>query len=203
MRCDEQHGQQMRIGKHSVTPMIFIDALGGAGAFTLFTAGLGLYSSDTGRVCCMNLYMLCVCMLLIVQGAIVGLIYTKNLTFTGGVDPNVRHVLETQQEVLKYAGIGVLALQFMCLIMASCLKRMKWRPAEDEDSDDEWEAQYARRKQRKEPLLPKDNKNPVSEKNEAWSAWMREKYGLDSAQFAYTVEEDAEEEPAKRSCAIM
>ena len=150
----------------------------------------------------MNIYMLCVCMLLIVQGAIVGLIYTKNLTFTGGVDPNVRHVLETQQKVLKYAGIGVLALQFMCLIMASCLKRMKWRPAEDEDSDDEWEAQYARRKQRKEPLLPKD-KTPVSEKNEAWSARMREKYGLDTAQFAYTVEEDTEEEPAKRSCAIM
>ena len=203
MWCDEQHGECMRIGKHwRVTPMIFVDALGGAGAFTLFTAGLGLYSSDTGRVCCMNLYMLCVCLLLIVQGAIVGLVYTKNLTFRGDVDQNVRHVVETQQEVLKYAGIGVLALQFMCLIMVSCLKRMKWRPAEDEDSDDEWEAQYARRKQRKEPLLPKD-KNPVSEKNEAWSARMREKYGLDTAQFAYTVEEDTGEEPAKRSCAIM
>ena len=96
----------------------------------------------------------------------------------------------------------MLALQVMCLVMASCLKRTKWRPAEDEDSDDEWEAQYARRKQRKEPLLPKD-KTPVSEKNEAWSARMREKYGLDTAQFAYTVEEDTEEEPAKRSCAIM
>tara|TARA_B100000925_G_scaffold39624_1_gene25838 strand:- start:59 stop:607 length:549 start_codon:yes stop_codon:yes gene_type:complete len=182
--------------------MIFIDALGGAGAFTLFTAGLGLYSSTTGRVCCVNLYMLCVCLLLVVQGAIVGLVYTKNLTFTGDVDPRVRRVLENQQEVLKYAGIGVLALQVMCLVMASCLKRTKWRPAEDEDSDDEWEAQYARRKQRKEPLLPKD-KTPVSEKNEAWSARMREKYGLDTAQFAYTVEEDTEEEPAKRSCAIM
>ena len=198
----------MRVGSYSVTPVIFIDALGGAGAFTLFTAGLVLYSSDTGRVCCMNLYMLCVFLLLAVQGAIVGLVYTKNVTFTGDVDPRVQHVLETQQEVLKYAGIGVLALQLMCLLLTSCLKRMKWRPAEEEDSDDEWEAQYARRKQRKEPLLPKDKKGAtagggVSEKNEAWSARMREKYGLDTAQFAYTVDDDNEEEPAKRSCTIM
>ena len=183
------------------------EILGGAGAFTILTAAVGLYSADSGSAACINLYALMLTLMLAAQGVAVYLIYNNKLEKPKDLVPHGKaedmyNFLAKQRTVLEYLVVGVLGLQLLCVLLSCCLKAMK-RDVE-EDSDDEWGAP-----RRREPLLPSSSSPGGSpntrKKKDDWSERMKEKYGLDTSKFRYSppAGSDEEEEPAKRRCSIM
>lgn len=217
-REDEGHPQNStRLLLHANGALSFLEAdaylpfeiLGGAGAFTILTAAVGLYSADSGSAACINLYALMLTVMLAAQGVAVYLIYNNKLEKPKDLVPHGKaedmyNFLAKQRTVLEYLVVGVLGLQLLCVLLSCCLKALK-RDIE-EDSDDEWGALRAR-----EPLLLPSSSSPegspnTRKKKDDWSERMKEKYGLDTSKFRYSppAGSDEEEEPAKRRrCAIM
>mmetsp|Transcript_8287 Transcript_8287/g.23374 ORF Transcript_8287/g.23374 Transcript_8287/m.23374 type:complete len:274 (-) Transcript_8287:85-906(-) len=185
---------------------VSIYALLGAGCFTTFTGGVGIYGAQTGKVFCLNLHACLLFLMLVAQGAVVGLVFTKHMERPTGLIPHgkAEHMydyLKKQNEIIKYVGVGALGLQVLCVMLTCCTKAML-KPESDYDSDDEWDAP---RRRVKAPLLPQSSHAPGEEpgKLSPWSQRMREKYGLDTSQFRYQDEREEEPEPKRRGCTIM
>ncbi|PPD78586.1 hypothetical protein GOBAR_DD24504 [Gossypium barbadense] len=124
--------------------------------------------------------------------------------------------LEENWSIVKWVALGIVVLEAIIFLLALMVRAANV-PA-DYDSDDEF---IAPRQQIRQPLI---NRPPVPatgvpvtgsldqrpSRNDAWSARMREKYGLDTSEFTYNPSESnryqqAAPQPAEESsrCTIM
>ncbi|GFZ17058.1 tobamovirus multiplication 2A [Actinidia rufa] len=123
--------------------------------------------------------------------------------------------LEENWEIVKWVALGVVILEALLFVLAIIVRAAN-RPAEY-DSDDEYIG-GGPRQQARQPLI---NRPPVPatgvptldqrpSRNDAWSTRMREKYGLDTAEFTYNPSESnrypqAPAQPAEERsrCTVM
>ncbi|MBA0756435.1 hypothetical protein Gogos_021704 [Gossypium gossypioides] len=124
--------------------------------------------------------------------------------------------LEENWSIVKWVALGIVVLEAIIFLLALMVRAANV-PA-DYDSDDEF---IAPRQQIRQPLI---NRPPIPatgvpvtgsldqrpSRNDAWSARMREKYGLDTSEFTYNPSESnryqqAAPQPAEESgrCTIM
>ncbi|CAN0842827.1 Tobamovirus multiplication protein 2A [Linum grandiflorum] len=114
---------------------------------------------------------------------------------TGNFDM-VYGFLKENWEIVKWVALGVVVFQALIFVLALVVRAVN-RPVEY-DSDDELIAprQQIRQPLMNRPPLPPATGVPVAgtldqrpSRNDAWSTRMREKYGLDTAEFTYNPSE--------------
>lgn len=171
---------------------VFITGMGGAGLFTVLTSATGFYASDTGSPCCLSFYSFELLVMLVTQIAVVALIWQHKIDVPDdqkdAAESKLYRFLVRQQEVCKYLGLGVFALQVGCIVAACMLKSSKWRPKEDEFDDEEvfGSGREPRGGSNKTPLLNISGDSPDKAHSDQWSKRMYERYGLDTTQFTYS-----------------
>nr|GMD82173.1 tobamovirus multiplication protein 2A [Ipomoea batatas] len=115
---------------------------------------------------------------------------------TGNFDM-IYEFLEDNWKIVKWVALGVVVLEALMFLLALVVRAAN-RPA-DYDSDDEYIG--GPRQQIRQPLINNRQPAPVTgvpvagtldsrpSRNDAWSARMREKYGLDTSEFTYNPSE--------------
>ncbi|WZN66489.1 hypothetical protein HKI87_15g80560 [Chloropicon roscoffensis] len=134
---------------------VYITGLGGAGVFTTLTATTGLYATDSGGACCLNLYSFQLLVMLVFQVTVVGLIYSHKIYIPDDQKKSAEHskffrFLEKQEKISRILALAILVLQVLCIMCACLLKRMKWRPRDEFEFDD---FEHSSAAQNRQPLL--------------------------------------------------
>merc|ERR1711907_246397 len=134
---------------------VYITGLGGAGVFTTLTATTGLYATDSGGACCLNLYSFQLLVMLVFQVTVVGLIYSHKIYIPDDQKKSAEHskffrFLEKQEKISRILALAILVLQVICIMCACLLKRMKWRPRDEFEFDD---FEHSSAAQNRQPLL--------------------------------------------------
>ncbi|KAL6979830.1 Tobamovirus multiplication protein 2A [Sarracenia purpurea var. burkii] len=179
----------------------FIYLFIGAGVILFVISCFGCIGATTRNGCCLSFYAVLVILLILVELACAAFIlFDKSWkddfpTDKTGYFDMIYDFLEENWKIVKWVALGIVILEAL-LFLLPLLVRATNRPPEY-DSDDEG----GPRQQARQPLI---NRPPVpatgvpvvagtldqrSGRNNAWSARMREKYGLDTAEFTYNPSE--------------
>jgi hypothetical protein len=188
----------------------FIYAFLGVGVTTLLITCTGHIAAETSHNFCLSCYLCLQILLVIAQFILAGfLFFDKHWRQDLPDDPTgqldkVEKFVKENLDICKWVALGVLIVEALGLFFAMTLRAISAdsrRPGYDSDEE------YAPR----QPLLNRQNNQatpqagapapaaaaagaspaPVrtSVRNDAWSARMREKYGLDTTEFTYNPEE--------------
>ena len=179
---------------------------GGAGILTVVTSATGFFAADNGSPCCLSLYSFELVVMLVVQIAVVALVWKYHIHIPEdqreAADSKFLHFLEKQERVSKWLALGIFGIQVACIMLACVLKSMRWRPRDEFDELD--------MDDRTQPLLRvSKDLTPGRKANDPWSQRMHEQYGLDTSKFSYRPLDalgDGEGSPRSaksRGCAIM
>ncbi|XP_057480813.1 tobamovirus multiplication protein 2A-like [Actinidia eriantha] len=199
----------------------FIYLFIGVGVILFVISCFGCIAAVTRNGCCLTCYAVLVILLILVELACAAFIFfDKNwqddipTDKTGDFDM-IYDFLEENWEIVKWVALGVVILEALLFVLAIIVRAAN-RPAEY-DSDDEYIG-GGPRQQARQPLI---NRPPVPatgvptldqrpSRNDAWSTRMREKYGLDTAEFTYNPSESnrypqAPAQPAEERsrCTVM
>ncbi|MBA0616169.1 hypothetical protein Gohar_011502 [Gossypium harknessii] len=206
----------------------FIYLFIGVGVVLFVISCFGCIGASTRNLCCLSCvsYLLLRCNIVFTVGGLVDLGGAGMCCFhilrqklernkTGYFDM-IYQFLEENWSIVKWVALGIVVLEAIIFLLALMVRAANV-PA-DYDSDDEF---IAPRQQIRQPLI---NRPPVPatgvpvtgsldqrpSRNDAWSARMREKYGLDTSEFTYNPSESnryqqAAPQPAEESsrCTIM
>ena len=115
----------------------------------------GLYATDSGGACCLNLYSFQLLVMLVFQVTVVGLIYSHKIYIPDDQKKSAEHskffrFLEKQEKISRILALAILVLQVICIMCACLLKRMKWRPRDEFEFDD---FEHSSAAQNRQPLL--------------------------------------------------
>ncbi|XP_022772443.1 tobamovirus multiplication protein 2A-like [Durio zibethinus] len=179
----------------------FIYLFIGVGVVLFVISCFGCIGAATRNLCCLTCYSVLVILLILVElGCAAFIFFDKSwkdelpTDKTGDFDM-IYQFLEENWSIVKWVALGIVILEAVTFFLA-LLVRAANRPA-DYDSDDEF---IAPRQQIRQPLI---NRPPVPatdvsvagsheqrpSRNDAWSTRMREKYGLNTAEFTYNPSE--------------
>ncbi|GAA0142159.1 scaffold/adaptor protein [Lithospermum erythrorhizon] len=172
----------------------FIYLFIGLGAVIVLISCCGCLATATRNGCCLGCYSLFIILLILVELACAAYVFfnkdwqdeiptdkTRNFAL-------IYDFLEGHWDIVKWVGLGVVSLEALVFFLALAVRAAN-SPAEY-DSDDEY---IVPRKQIRQPLIT----NPPApapgspgtdsrqSRSDAWSARMREKYGLDTSEFTY------------------
>ncbi|KAG4131207.1 hypothetical protein ERO13_D09G192700v2 [Gossypium hirsutum] len=200
----------------------FIYLFIGVGVVLFVISCFGCIGASTRNLCCLSCYSLLVVLLILVElGCAAFIFFDKSWkeelpTDKTGYFDMIYQFLEENWSIVKWVALGIVVLEAIIFLLALMVRAANV-PA-DYDSDDEF---IAPRQQIRQPLI---NRPPVPatgvpvtgsldqrpSRNDAWSARMREKYGLDTSEFTYNPSESnryqqAAPQPAEESsrCTIM
>ncbi|KAK9822476.1 hypothetical protein WJX81_008318 [Elliptochloris bilobata] len=173
----------------------FVFAFGGAGAVTFLTAATGLAAVACNSRALLGLYSVLMVLLLLAQAA-VAVAFFADESWRRHLPPDatgeaewMTRVIEENVVVCRWVGLAVLLVQVACMGLAYALSSAQQRLLLDASMDEEDEVWGRRR-----PLLPQSAANGRAphgasgtspSRTDAWSARMRDKYGLDTSQFGY------------------
>ncbi|KAH1074934.1 hypothetical protein J1N35_027262 [Gossypium stocksii] len=169
----------------------------GVGVVLFIISCFGCMGTATRNLCCLTCYSLLVFLLILVElGCAAFIFFDKSwkdeipTDKTGDFDM-IYEFLEENWTIVKWVALGIVVLEAFIFLLALMVRAANI-PA-DYDSDDEF---IAPREQR-QPLISRPPSVPASgvpvsvsldqrpSRNDAWSARMREKYGLDTSEFTY------------------
>ncbi|XP_059644001.1 tobamovirus multiplication protein 2A [Cornus florida] len=206
----------------------FIYLFIGIGVVLFVISCFGCIGAATRNGCCLTCYSILVILLILAElGCAAFIFFDKSWideipTDKTGVFTMIYDFLEEHWNIVKWVALGVVILEALVFLLALVVRAAN-RPV-DYDSDDEYIG--GPRQQIHQPLI--NNRAPVPTtgvpvagtldqgpsrkalRNDAWSARMREKYGLDTAEFTYNPSESnrhqqAAAQPAEERsrCTIM
>ncbi|XP_050234617.1 tobamovirus multiplication protein 2A [Mercurialis annua] len=179
----------------------FIYAFIGAGAILFVISCFGCIGSVTRNGCCLSCYSVLVIVLILIELGCVAFIYFDKswkeeipTDKTGNFDM-LYDFLKENWKIVRWVALGLVILEALLFVLALMVRAAN-RPV-DYDSDDEL---IAPRQQVRQPLINRPpgpaTGTPVAgaldqrpSRNDAWSARMREKYGLDTSEFSYNPSE--------------
>ncbi|KAI7738599.1 hypothetical protein M8C21_011460 [Ambrosia artemisiifolia] len=198
----------------------FIYLFIGIGAILVFISCCGCIGAATRNGCCLTCYSVLLILLILVEvGCAAFIFFDKSwrsdipVDKTGEFD-SIYHFLRKNWNICKWVALGAIILQALIFLLALMVRAAN-APAQY-DSDDE----YITRQQR-QPLIIRQPAPatgiPVTgtldsrpSRNDAWSARMREKYGLDTSEFTYNPNDPNRHQQGntpsteeKSRCAIM
>ncbi|KAK8518484.1 hypothetical protein V6N12_017631 [Hibiscus sabdariffa] len=200
----------------------FIYLFIGVGVVLFVISCCGCIGASARNLCCLSCYSLLVFLLILVElGCAAFIVFNKSWKHelpadqTGYFDM-IYHFLEENWSIARWVALGIVILQVLIFLLALMVRAAN-APA-DYDSDDEF---IAPRQQIRQPLMHRQQV-PVTAvpvagghdqrpgRADAWSARMREKYGLDTSEFTYNPSEShryqqGAHQPAEESsrCTIM
>ncbi|KAI3787517.1 hypothetical protein L1987_42045 [Smallanthus sonchifolius] len=200
----------------------FIYLFIGVGAVLFVISCCGCIGAATRNGCCLTCYSLLVILLILAEvGCAAFIFFDKTwrsdipIDKTGQFD-TIYDFLRKNWNICKWVALGAVILQALIFLLALAVRAVN-APAEY-DSDDEY-INWAR--QQRQPLISRQpvpaTGIPVTgtldsrpSRNDAWSARMREKYGLDTSEFTYNPNDPnryqqgaTQPTEEKSSCAIM
>ncbi|KAK9698907.1 hypothetical protein RND81_08G139600 [Saponaria officinalis] len=173
----------------------FIYLFIGVGALLFVISCCGCIGASTRNGCCLCTYGFFMFLLILVEIGCAAFMYFKDdwedeipKDKTGNFEM-IFDFLDDHWGIAKWVLLGIVAFQAVLLLLTIIVRAVN-RPA-DYDSDEEFINQ---RQSFKQPLInrpPPATGVPVTAsdqrttRNDAWSARMREKYGLDTSEFTY------------------
>ncbi|XP_023752816.1 tobamovirus multiplication protein 2A [Lactuca sativa] len=179
----------------------FIYLFVGVGAILFVISCFGCIGAATRSGCCLTCYSVLVILLIMVEvGCAAFIFFDKSWRSkipddkTG--DFNMMYgFIEKNWNICRWVALGAVVLQVLVFLLALMVRAAN--SPEDYDSDDEY---IAGPRQQRQPLIgrqpPPAAGVPVPgtldsrpSRNDAWSARMREKYGLDTSEFTYNPNE--------------
>ncbi|GBG42729.1 hypothetical protein CBR_g76199, partial [Chara braunii] len=177
----------------------FIYAFLIAGIFTCLVTCTGLIGAETNSGCCLSCYSLGLAVLLMSQATLSAVIFLDDSwqrdfpADPTGEEAKAKAFIETHLLVCKWAAVAVLAIEIVGLLLALTLKAMQDGSRRGYDSDEEYRVETRAIRQ---PLLPRSQQSNLGtqvapagsqppQRTDAWTTRMREKYGLDVADFTY------------------
>ncbi|XP_048500792.1 tobamovirus multiplication protein 2A isoform X2 [Beta vulgaris subsp. vulgaris] len=205
----------------AISTLKFIYMFIGIGAVLFVISCFGCIGASTKNGCCLSTYAVFIILLILLElGCAAFVFFDKNWNDeiptdkTGNFDM-INDFLEEHWSIAKWVLLGIVVLEAALFLLTVIVRSMN-RPA-DYDSDEEFINQ---RQSAKQPLInrpPPATGVPVAgaidqrpSRNDAWSARMREKYGLDTSEFTYNPTESGRyQQPAAQPtvegnrCTIM
>ncbi|KAK4262489.1 hypothetical protein QN277_028044 [Acacia crassicarpa] len=179
----------------------FIYLFIGIGVILFVISFFGCIGASTRNGCCLSCYSALVALLILAElGCAAFIFFDKSwkqeipADKTGEFDVMYKFLKENWN-VAKWVALGIVIFEALLFLLGIIVRAVN-RPAEY-DSDDEF---IAPRPQNRKPLLNRPA-GPVTgvpvagtpdqrpSRNDAWSARMREKYGLDTSEFTYNPSE--------------
>ncbi|XP_076912088.1 tobamovirus multiplication protein 2A-like [Bidens hawaiensis] len=175
----------------------FIYLFIGVGAILFIISCCGCIGAATRNGCCLTCYSLLVILLILIEVGFAAFIFFDKswksdipVDKTGDFD-NIYHFLRKHWNISKWVALGVIILQALIFLLALMVRAANAPPKYD--SDDEY---INGPRQQRQPLISRQPAPatgiPISGpldtrpgRNDAWSARMREKYGLDTSEFTY------------------
>ncbi|OUS46222.1 senescence-associated protein-like protein [Ostreococcus tauri] len=167
----------------------FLYFVGGSGAFCAATAWLGLAGAENGNVCCLGMYAHQVMLMVLLQSAlsayvVSGKAYASAPTDVTGEYANAWTFIREHEKAVTAIVLVVFFVQILSIILAVALRRAAIESG-GADSDDEEDSYYFDRYgQERAPLVGSYER--AASGDSAWRIRMREKYGLDTADFEYS-----------------
>ncbi|KAJ7566850.1 hypothetical protein O6H91_02G121200 [Diphasiastrum complanatum] len=200
----------------------FIYGFLGIGIFVTLIPFLGYIAAETSHGCCLSCYTFFLGIVLLLQAAIAATIFfdhhweqdiPKDPT---GEFEHLKDFVMENFKLCKWVGLGVVVVEALSLLFAMIFQAVvSGARRTGYDSDDDYVAPRSYR----QPLLNRQptqgaNVTATSDsrppRNDAWSTRLREKYGLNTAQFSYTASEprmllqqNGTPEEKKGCCSIM
>ncbi|CAL9163610.1 tobamovirus multiplication protein 2A-like [Musa acuminata AAA Group] len=166
----------------------FIYLFIGVGAILFVISCIGCIGAVTRNGCCLSCYSFLVILLILVELAAAAFIFFnhswKDLIpddKTGNFD-TIYEFLENNWKITKWVALGAVILEALVFVLALMVRAAANRAVEY-DSDDEYIRQPLMNRQGVPPVLGTLDHRPS--RNDAWSQRMREKYGLNTFEFAY------------------
>ncbi|KAI4369955.1 hypothetical protein MLD38_018346 [Melastoma candidum] len=188
----------------------------------LFVISLfGCIGGCTRNGCCLTFYAVLVFLLILVELGFAAFIYFDKswedaipTDKTGDFDM-IYDFLEENWKIVRWVALGIVVLEALIFVLALVVRAANRKP--EYDSDEEF---IAPRQQIRQPLIGRPptatgvpvagTLDPRPSRNDAWSTRMREKYGLDTAEFTYSPAESGRYQPVtaqpaeeKGRCTIM
>lgn len=173
----------------------FIVAFIGAGVLLFIISCCGCIGASTRNGCCLTCYSVLVILLILVEIGCAAFIYFDSSwadvipTDDTGDFTKIYDFLEENWTIVKWVALGIVVLEAVLFLLALLVRSANAPP--EYDSDEEF---INPRQSVRQPLInrPPQASPPVAgaldqrpSRNDAWSARMREKYGLDTAEFTY------------------
>ncbi|KAM7491118.1 hypothetical protein LguiA_034039 [Lonicera macranthoides] len=202
----------------------FIYLFIGVGVILFVVSCFGCIGAATRNGCCLSCYSVLVILLIAIEvGCAAFIFFDKSWKDeiprdkTGYFDM-IYDFLEDNWDIVKWVALGIIVLEALLFLLALVVRAAN-RPVAY-DSDDEYIGGGARN-QIRQPFI---NRSPAPatgvpvagtldqrpSRNDAWSARMREKYGLDTSEFTYNPSEPnrnpqsgAQPTEEGRCCTIM
>ncbi|KAE8722538.1 Tobamovirus multiplication protein 2A [Hibiscus syriacus] len=179
----------------------FIYLFIGVGVVLFVISCCGCIGASTRSLCCLSCYSVLVFLLILVElGCAAFIVFDKSWKHeipadkTGYFDM-IYHFLQENWSIARWVALGIVVLEVLIFLLALMVRAANV-PA-DYDSDDEF---IAPRQKIRQPLIHRQP-FPVTDvpvaggfdqrpgRTDAWSARMREKYGLDTSEFTYNPSE--------------
>lgn len=180
----------------------FIYLFMGVGVTLFVISCFGCIGASTRNGCCLSCYSVLVIILILVELGCAAFIYFDKSwedelpTDNTGDFAMIYDFLEEHWSIVKWVALGIVVLEALLFLLALMVRAAN-RPVEY-DSDDEY---IAPRQQIRQPFInrpPPATGVPVAGtldqrpiRNDAWTARMREKYGLDTSEFTYNPSESS------------
>ncbi|KAI4364785.1 hypothetical protein MLD38_020833 [Melastoma candidum] len=201
----------------------FICVFIGIGLVLFIISLFGCIGSCSRNGCCLSFYAMLVFLLILVELGCAAFIYFDKSweddipTDKTGDFSMIYELLKENWKIVRWVALGIVVLEALIFVLAVLVRAANRNP--DYDSDEEF---IAPRQQIRQPLmgrppLPPATGIPIAgpldhrpSRNDAWSTRMREKYGLDTAEFTYNPAESGRYQPVtappaedKGRCTIM
>lgn len=176
----------------------FIYLFIGIGVVLVFISCFGCIGAATTNGCCLSCYSFLLVLLILAElGCAAFIFFDESWKDTIPKDKTgdfemIYDFLDDNWKIAKWVALGAVILEALVFLLAIVVRAVN--SPSDEDSDDEY---LASRNQARQPLLNRPPLPPGTgvpatgpidsrpSRNDAWSARMREKYGLDTSEFTY------------------
>ncbi|CAH1415284.1 unnamed protein product [Lactuca virosa] len=200
----------------------FIYLFIGVGAIVFVISCFGCIGAATRSGCCLTCYSLLLILLILVEVGCAAFIFFDKTwrdeipTDETGQFDAIYGFLKKNWNIAKWVALGAIIFQALVFLLALMVRAANAPP--EYDSDDEY---ISGPRQQRQPLIGRQQAPvtgvPVTgtldsrpSRNDAWSARMREKYGLDTSEFTYNPNDpnrsqqgNAQPTEEKGSCIIM
>eukprot|EP00249_Psilotum_nudum_P031429 c4546_g1_i1 orf=337-1317(-) len=185
---------------HQLPAPWFIYTFLGMGIVVCLITCCGHIASETANGCCLSCYTVFLCLLIVLEAAIAAFVFLNHHWEqdipddpTGQFD-NLKNFVEENFDICKWVGLVVLVVQALAILISMILRALGPVPqGSGYDSDDDY---VPPRSGMRQPLLGRQTSQGVAAsttgadvrppRGDAWTARMREKYGLDTTEFTYS-----------------
>ena len=206
-----------RVDKFVETGRWFVYFIGGGGACCVATAWLGVAGAENGNACCLGMYAHQVMWMVILQAGLAayvssGKAYASAPTDVTGAYANAWSFMEEHENAVTSLVLVVFFVQILSIILAIALRRAATESGgvdSDDEEDSYYEDTYGDRE--RAPLVGSSRVEMERAGDSAWRIRMREKYGLDTANFEHSpsrpppsrVSREKQRERDANACVIM